>query len=250
MSQTDQDDEQVGKAYDRVLMKRLLGYLRPYRKYIAVSVVLLLGVAGLRLVGPYLTKIAIDTYIENGDVNGLHLIGMFYIGSLVLTFLLRFSQIYLTNLAGQQVMYDVRMAIYRHLNRLSLKYFDKNPVGRLITRVTNDIEALNEMFSSGVVNIFGDIFTLLGIIIAMVWLDYRLALIEFGDATMPRHRWHRWTELTDGIPAGDVQQGTAHHIVAHARDKVHKGLLGVGLLQRRQEGRRGGGTRGPDAPFR
>lgn len=173
------DDEIVGKAYDRVLMRRLLVFLRPYRLHVGVSVVLLLCVAGLRLVGPYLTKVAIDTYIASGDVNGLHRVGALYIVTLLLMSVLRFFQIYLTNLAGQRVMYDVRMAVYRHLHRLSLSYFDKNPVGRLITRVTNDIEALNEMFSSGVVNIFGDVFTLVGIMIAMILLDFRLALITF-----------------------------------------------------------------------
>lgn len=177
MSQTDRDEEIAGKAYDSQLMKRLLTYLRPYKIHIAVSVVLLLGVAGLRLVGPYLTKTAIDVHIVSGDVNGLHEVGSLYILALLLILLCRFLQIYLTNMAGQRVMFDVRMAVYRHMKKLSLSYYDRNPVGKLITRVTNDIEALNEMFSSGVVNIFGDVFTLVGIMIAMILLDWKLALI-------------------------------------------------------------------------
>ncbi|MBT5872116.1 MAG: ABC transporter ATP-binding protein [Candidatus Latescibacteria bacterium] len=129
--------------------------------------------------GPYLTKTAIDVYIANGDVDGLNTVGILYIVTLLLTFLFRFLQIYLTNVAGQRVMYDVRIAVYKHMNRLSLSYYDRNPVGKLITRVTNDIEALNEMFSSGVVNIFGDVFTLVGIMIAMIWLDWKLAIITY-----------------------------------------------------------------------
>ena len=158
-------------------MRRLLTYLRPYKMHIAVSVFLLLGVAGLRLVGPYLTKTAIDVHIVSGDVDGLHVVGSLYILTLLLILLCRFLQIYLTNMAGQRVMFDVRMAVYRHMKKLSLSYYDRNPVGKLITRVTNDIEALNEMFSSGVVNIFGDVFTLVGIMIAMMLLDWKLALI-------------------------------------------------------------------------
>jgi ATP-binding cassette, subfamily B, multidrug efflux pump len=179
MSEVDKDDDLDGKVYDRQLMKRLLWYLRPYKRYIVISVILLLGVAGLRLVGPYLTKTAIDVYIANGDVDGLNTVGILYIVTLLLTFLFRFLQIYLTNVAGQRVMYDVRIAVYKHMNRLSLSYYDRNPVGKLITRVTNDIEALNEMFSSGVVNIFGDVFTLVGIMIAMIWLDWKLAIITY-----------------------------------------------------------------------
>lgn len=179
MSEVDKDDDPDGKVYDRQLMKRLLWYLRPYKRYIVISVILLLGVAGLRLVGPYLTKTAIDVHIANGDVDGLNTVGILYVSTLLLTFLFRFLQIYLTNVAGQRVMYDVRIAVYKHMNRLSLSYYDRNPVGRLITRVTNDIEALNEMFSSGVVNIFGDVFTLIGIMIAMIWLDWKLAIITY-----------------------------------------------------------------------
>ncbi len=177
MSQAERDEEIAGNAYDSQLMRRLLTYLRPYKMHIAVSVFLLLGVAGLRLVGPYLTKTAIDVHIVSGDVDGLHVVGSLYILTLLLILLCRFLQIYLTNMAGQRVMFDVRMAVYRHMKKLSLSYYDRNPVGKLITRVTNDIEALNEMFSSGVVNIFGDVFTLVGIMIAMMLLDWKLALI-------------------------------------------------------------------------
>ncbi|MBM3262038.1 MAG: ABC transporter ATP-binding protein [candidate division Zixibacteria bacterium] len=176
----ERDEEVQGKAYDRVIMRRLLTYLRPYRAHIGISVILLLVVAGLRLAGPYLTKIAIDNFIVTGDVEGLHKVGIAYTGVLVSIFICRYIQIYLTNLAGQRVMYDIRVAVYRHLQKLSVAYYDRNPVGRLITRVTNDIEALNEMFSSGVVNIFGDIFSLIGIMAVMITLDWKLALVSFA----------------------------------------------------------------------
>ncbi|MBI4552231.1 MAG: ABC transporter ATP-binding protein [Candidatus Latescibacteria bacterium] len=180
MNGSDRDDEVVGKAYDSVLMRRLLRYLIPYKLQVAVSVVLLLGVSGLRLVGPYLTKIAIDTHIAHGDMAGLNRVGLLYVLIMAATFVLRYGQIYLTNLTGQRVMYDLRMAVYAHLQRLSLSFFDRNPVGRLITRVTNDIEALNDMFTSGVVTVFGDVFTLVGIMVAMITLDAKLALVSFA----------------------------------------------------------------------
>jgi len=173
-------EETAGKAYDRELMRRLLQYLKPYKFHIGFSIILLLTVAGLRLIGPYLMKVAIDSYIANSDIEGLHRIGIFYCSALLMIFFCRYGQIYLTNFAGQKVMYDVRIAVYSHLQKLSVSYYDKNPVGRLITRVTNDIEALNEMFSSGVVSIFGDVFTLVGIMIAMLSLDWELALLSFA----------------------------------------------------------------------
>ena len=175
-----QSDDIAGKAYDRVLFKRLLRYMRPYLTPLVVSVGLLLLVAGLRLIGPYLMIIAIDTYIAKGDLDGLNGIGLAYIGTLLGIFVCRYAQIYLTNQAGQSVLYDIRMAVYERLQTLSVSYYDKNPVGRLITRVTNDIEALNEMFSSSVVTIFGDVFTLIGIMVAMSLLNWKLALVSFA----------------------------------------------------------------------
>ena len=175
-----QTDEIAGKAYDRVLFARLLRYLRPYLTPLFVSVGLLLLVSGLRLIGPYLMKVAIDTYITQKDMNGLSGIGLVYIGTLLSIFVCRYTQIYLTNQAGQRVLFDIRMAVYERLQKLSVSYYDKNPVGRLITRVTNDIEALNEMFSSAVVTIFGDVFTLIGIMVAMSLLNWKLALVSFA----------------------------------------------------------------------
>ena len=175
-----QFDEITGKAYDGVLFKRLLRYMRPYLAPLIVSVGLLLLVSGLRLIGPYLMKVAIDTYIAHGDLAGLNGIGAAYIGILLSIFICRYAQIFLTNQAGQKVLFDIRMAVYERLQTLSISYYDKNPVGRLITRVTNDIEALNELFSSSVVTIFGDVFILIGIMVAMSLLDWKLALVSFA----------------------------------------------------------------------
>lgn len=174
-----QEDESVGKIYDGNLMRRLLAYLAPYRVSVAVALLLVLCVSGLKLVGPYLTKIAIDHYIANGDVSGLTRLAALYIAVLVLEFFTAFAQVYIMNLTGQRVMHDMRREIFTHLQRLHPAFFDQNPVGRLVTRVTTDVDALNELFTSGVVTIFGDIFMLLGIMIVMISMDWRLALVTF-----------------------------------------------------------------------
>jgi ATP-binding cassette subfamily B protein len=174
-----QEEEALGKIYDRRLMRRLLGYLRPYKITVVVSFVLVLAGSVLKLVGPYLTKIAIDDYITRGDLGGLDRIALLYLAALALQFAVSFYQVYLMNVAGQRVMFDMRREIFTHLQRLQPAFFDRNPVGRLVTRVTTDVDALNELFTSGVVTIFGDLFMLLGIMVVLVYLDFRLALVTF-----------------------------------------------------------------------
>jgi len=174
------DEEILGKAYDARLMRRLLRYLRPYKGRVVVSVVLLLFVTVLQLSGPVLMQIAIDKYIAVGDDDGLLRIALLYFGVLVSAFVLGYIQFYTMQVIGQSVMYDIRMQVFKHLQRLHLQYFDKNPVGRLVTRVTNDVNVLNELFSSGVVAVFGDILTLVGIVIAMLYYNWQLALITFA----------------------------------------------------------------------
>lgn len=173
------DEEVLGKAYDARLMRRLLTYLRPYRMKVAVSVVMLLIVTALQLSGPILIQIAIDRYIAVGDNDGLARVALIYFAILVTAFALSYLQFYTMQVIGQCVMYDIRMQVFRHLQKLHLAFFDKNPVGRLVTRVTNDINVLNELFSSGVVAIFGDVLALAGIIIAMLYYNWQLALITF-----------------------------------------------------------------------
>ena len=174
------EEEVLGKAYDSRLARRLLSYLRPYRWIVAISVFLLLLVSGLQLVGPLLTEIAIDEHIRNGDLDGLNRIALIFLGVLVVQFLLSFAQTYLMNWTGQRIMHDLRLQIFSHIQTLHVGYFDKNPVGRIITRITTDVDVLNELFTAGVVSIFGDIFLLAGIVGAMLWLDWKLALVCFS----------------------------------------------------------------------
>jgi ATP-binding cassette, subfamily B, multidrug efflux pump len=174
------EEEVLGKAYDARLMRRLLRYVRPYSGRVAVAVLLLLCMAALELVGPWLTQIALDRALPEGDRRLLgQLVALFGL-SLLLSFVFEYAQTILTTWLGQRVMHDMRKEIFDHLQRLSLRYFDRNPVGRLMTRVTNDVEVLNETFSSGIVTIFGDVFTLVFILGAMLLLDWRLALVTFA----------------------------------------------------------------------
>ena len=160
-------------------MRRLLTYLRPYRWHVASAVGILIAASGLALVGPWLTKIAIDQAFPAGDLRLLALLAFIYVGSMLVAALLEYARTLLTTWIGQRVMEDLRSQIFGHLQRLELAFFDRNPVGRLMTRVTSDVEALNEMFTSGVVTIFGDVFTIGAIVTAMLILDWRLALVTF-----------------------------------------------------------------------
>ena len=173
-------DEALDKNYDARLLRRLLVYLRPYRGLTGFAVLLLLAGAGLALVGPALTQRALDIAIPARDTGLLGTLALLFLAALVLEFLVEYGQTLLTTYLGQRVMYDLRMQIFGHLQRLSISYFDRNPVGRLMTRVTSDVETLNELFSSGVVTVFGDVFTLLAIMTMMLWIDWRLALVTFA----------------------------------------------------------------------
>ncbi len=174
------EEEALGKAYDAKLMRRLLGYLWPYRSRVSLAVLLLVLAAGLQVVGPWLTKLALDNAIPTQDGRLLALLGIAYLGTAVLTFFLQYGQAVLTTWLGQRVMMDLRSSIFRHMQRLDLRFYDRNPVGRLMTRITSDVETLNEMLSSGVVTVFGDVFTLAFIVAAMVKMEWRLALVAFS----------------------------------------------------------------------
>jgi ATP-binding cassette subfamily B protein len=160
-------------------MRRLLAYLKPYRWHVAAAVGILIAASGLALIGPWLTKLAIDQAFPAGDLRFLGLLAAIYVGSLLLAALLEYARTLLTTWIGQRVMEDLRGQIFSHMQRLELAFFDRTPVGRLMTRVTSDVEALNEMFTSGVVTIFGDVFTIGAIVTAMLILDWRLALVTF-----------------------------------------------------------------------
>ncbi len=180
MSANGHDEEVVGKAYDARLMRRLLGYLRPYRWQVAGAVAAIVANSALQLVPPFLAKTVIDGYIPARDLSGLGTIAALYLATLLGSFALESIQTWTMQMIGQRVMFDLRMAVFRHLQRLDLRFYDRNPVGRLMTRVTSDVDVLNELFTAGVVSIFGDVFTLVGIMGALVWMDWRLALVAFS----------------------------------------------------------------------
>ena len=174
------DDDVLGKAYDGRLMRRLLTYLRPYRGQVALAVAAIIGHSALDLAPPYLTKIVIDRYIPVGDLGGLGTIAMLYLVALTASFLLEYLQTWTMQVIGQRIMFDLRMQLVAHLHRLDLRFYDRNPVGRLMTRITTDVDVLNELFTSGVVSVFGDVFTLIGIMAVLIWMDWRLALAAFS----------------------------------------------------------------------
>src|ERR1022692_4384819 len=189
-----QEEEVLGKAYDSRLMARLIKYLRPYRWQVAIALASIVLKSFADVLGPYLTKVAIDRYLAPAKgassgiwswlsprpITGIAQIAAIYVGLLLFSFLLEFLQTYFMQWTGQKVMFDLRRQIFRHLQRLHVAFFDKNPVGRLVTRVTTDVDALNEMFTSGVVPIFEDLFVLFGILGVMLCMNWKLALVTFA----------------------------------------------------------------------
>ncbi len=171
------EEEILGKAYDARLMRRLLHYLRPFWIQVVIAIIITIAYSGMGPIRPYLTKIAIDNYIKNSNPAGLFQIILELFAVTALQAFLRYGSAYLTQWIGQKTIFDVRMQIYNHLQKLGIRYFDRNPVGRLVTRVTNNVEALNDLFSSGIVMAFGDIFTILWILYFMFSLSVPLSLV-------------------------------------------------------------------------
>jgi ATP-binding cassette subfamily B protein len=174
------DDEILGKAYDRTLMRRLLVYLWPYWTQVLVALGAILIGSSAAVAQPYLLKVAIDRHIAVGTLDGLGSLALLYVGILLVAFAAEYVQTWTMQLTGQRIMFDLRMSIYGHLQRLDLRYYDRNPVGRLMTRVTSDVDVLNDLFTSGIVTVFGDVLTLVGIMAVMAWMDWRLALVTFS----------------------------------------------------------------------
>jgi ATP-binding cassette subfamily B multidrug efflux pump len=189
-----QEEEVLGKAYDSRLMRRLLTYLRPYRWQVTIAIASIVLKSFCDVLGPYLVKVAVDRYLapvkgaavglwswlSPRPLTGIAQIAAIYFVMLLLIFLLEFLQTYFMQWTGQQVMFDLRSQIFRHLQRMHVAFYDNNPVGRLVTRVTTDVDALNEMFTSGVVSIFEDLFVLVGILGIMLCMNWKLALITFA----------------------------------------------------------------------
>src|ERR1700740_1964493 len=191
-----QEDEVIGKAYDGRLMRRLIRYLYPYKLAAFTSLAAVLIKAGSDVLGPYLTKVAVDRYITAAKpqtnpswlaphlspdaFHGITQLAALYLCALVLSYCMDFVQTYLMQWTGQKVMFDLRRQIFRHLQHMHIGFFDRNPVGRLVTRLTSDVDALNEMLPSGVFAIFEDIFVLAGIVIVMLRMSWWLALLSFA----------------------------------------------------------------------
>jgi ATP-binding cassette subfamily B protein len=177
------EDEILGKAYDARLMRRIVTYLKPYKLQVFLAFILIFASAVADLTVPYLTGYAVDNAISPNRPDLLVPIAAVFIGALVASFILRYVQSYIMQLIGQGVMYDLRQQIFSHLQHQSLSYFDRNAVGRLISRLTNDVDALNEFIGSGLVSIAGDLVILVGVVVVMFVLDWRLALV--GLAVLP-----------------------------------------------------------------
>ena len=180
MNDYKQDEEILGKAYDAKLMRRLLGYVKPYKKYVIFAILLNIFVAGLGPVRPFLTKVAIDDYIAYSNYNGLVLIAALLFGSLMLQAFIQYFLTYYTQYLGQKTLYDLRTQLFEHVQKLALKYFDRTPIGRIVTRTTNDVESLGELFSSGIVMVFSDIFIIIWILGFMFFMDIPLSLVTLS----------------------------------------------------------------------
>jgi ATP-binding cassette subfamily B multidrug efflux pump len=175
-------EELLGQALDRTLLKRIFGYVWPYKKELIIAVALLPVISLFEIAQPYLLKKAIDEHIAVGRLAGLDRVGLAYLGVLLGQYASSFAQIYLTQLIGQRGMNTLRMRVHEHVLSLSASFFDRTPVGRLMTRMTSDIEALNEMFASGLVSLLGDMIRLVFILVAIFGIDWKLALFSMGTA--------------------------------------------------------------------
>lgn len=173
------EEEPLGKAYDAQLMRRLLTYVRPYGWQVVLAIILLAAASALEVVGPWLTQMALDEAIPNRDIGLLGTLTAAFVAAVVSTFVLQYAQGLITTWLGQSVMYDLRRELFARFQSLDLRTFDRTPVGRLMTRITSDVETLNQLFSSGVVTVFGDVFTLVFILAAMLRMDWRMALVTF-----------------------------------------------------------------------
>jgi ATP-binding cassette subfamily B multidrug efflux pump len=179
------EEEKLGKVYDAQLTRRLLKYMRPYRWWVTLAVSMALGVAATELVGPYLFHVGIDWYIVPGFSNsisrqqasaGLLWVVFVFLASILASFGLQYAQVRIMQWVGQETMYDLRKEIFEHLQRLPMSFFDRSPVGRLVTRATTDVDALNDLFASGVAAMLNDFVMLFGLAGWLFYLNHRLAL--------------------------------------------------------------------------
>ena len=171
-----EEEDDLGKVYDRELMKRLIAYLKPYRREVVLIVFLMVGYSASEALLPYLTQLGIDNHIEPRNLQGLETIVLYYVLVLVARFIFTYFEEYGMQMVGQKAMYDIRMSLFSHLQRLDVRFFDNNPVGRLMTRVMGDVEVLKELFTSGVITVFGNLLSIFAYVVAMLLLNWKLAL--------------------------------------------------------------------------
>jgi ATP-binding cassette subfamily B multidrug efflux pump len=174
------EEEILGKAYDNRLMKRLLTYLKPYVWHVVLAILMSIVVSGMEAIRPWFTKHAVDVNIAQRDMHGLLITAVLFLGVLIVRGVLQYLNTYLTQWIGQRTIFDLRMQLFEHLQNLGLRFFNRNPIGRLITRVTTDIEVLNDMFSSGIVMVFSDVFTIIGILYFMFSMSWQLAFVSLS----------------------------------------------------------------------
>ncbi len=172
-------EQTLGDVSDLLLMRRLWRFMAPYKLMFLGSILLLPVLSGLQLVQPYLLKVIIDEHITPGQTEGLGTWLALLLGALIALQLCNVVQIYWMQLAGQRALHDLRIELFEHVQTLSVSYFHKNPIGRLMTRLTTDVESLQEALSSGMVTMVGDLFTLTSIVVMLLWLDWKLALTSF-----------------------------------------------------------------------
>jgi ATP-binding cassette subfamily B protein len=172
-----EEEDDLGKVYDRELMKRLIAYLKPYRREVVLIVFLMVGYSASEALLPYLTQLGIDNHIEPRNLQGLETIVLYYVLVLVARFIFTYFEEYGMQMVGQKAMYDIRMSLFSHLQRLDVRFFDNNPVGRLMTRVMGDVEVLKELFTSGVITVFGNLLSIFAYVVAMLLLNWKLALV-------------------------------------------------------------------------
>ena len=171
-----EEEDDLGKVYDRELMKRLIAYLKPYRREVVLIVFLMVGYSASEALLPYLTQLGIDNHIEPRNLQGLETIVLYYVLVLGARFIFTYFEEYGMQMVGQKAMYDIRMSLFSHLQRLDVRFFDNNPVGRLMTRVMGDVEVLKELFTSGVITVFGNLLSIFAYVVAMLLLNWKLAL--------------------------------------------------------------------------
>jgi len=185
------EDEIVGKAYDRRLLWRFAGYLRPYLWLVAVVLCILPLTTAAKLAQPWLIKLAIDNHIVTGDLTGLPAIALYFLTLILAESLLSFLEVWLLQYLGQRVMQDIRLELFSHVQRLSTSFFDRTPTGSLVTRLTNDVEVLGEMFAAGIITVVGDFLLLAGIVGVMIWMNLHLSLVTF--TVLPLLVWIAFT---------------------------------------------------------